>query len=190
MNITRRSFLQAAMPCQSAPRSPTFEALAAPARNQIKITAIKALQTADTGTIVRIETDAGLVGYGPCHGTGPFAREVIKKVEGGRVSNVGLGLAGKDPLAIKVHFHNLFYAYAQRDRPRACVERDRHRVVGSGGEDPERARFQAPGRELPRGDPLYSHCGHTGTSGARKNGATGLRSWWTTPPVSRLSKST
>jgi len=46
-----------------------FEALAAPARGQIKITAIKAIQTADTGTIIRIETDAGLVGYGPA--TGP-----------------------------------------------------------------------------------------------------------------------
>ena len=59
MNITRRSFLQAAMAMPIGASLAHFEALAAPARNQIKITAIKALQTADTGTIVRIETDAG-----------------------------------------------------------------------------------------------------------------------------------
>lgn len=34
---------------------------------------------------------------------------------GGRLPH--LGLIGKDPLAIQVHFHNMFYAYEQRGRP-------------------------------------------------------------------------
>ena len=54
MNITRRSFLQAAVALPIGASLAHFEALAAPARGQIKITAIKALQTADTGTIIRI----------------------------------------------------------------------------------------------------------------------------------------
>ena len=75
MNFTRRNFLQAAVALPIGVSLARFEALAAPARNQIKITALKAVQTGDTGTIIRIETDAGLAGYGSCHGSGPLARE-------------------------------------------------------------------------------------------------------------------
>jgi galactonate dehydratase len=87
---------------------------------------------------------------------------VIKEVEGGRGSNTGLGLAGKDPLAIKVHFHNLFYAYAQRDR---------HVRVLSGIDialwDLAGKILNVPVSKLLGGNfreeiPLYSHCGHTG----------------------------
>ena len=137
-------------------------ALAAPARGQIKITAIKAMQTADTGTIIKIETDAGLVGYGPCHGSGPVAREVLKAGEGGRGSNAGLGLIGKDPLAIKVHFHNLFYAYAQRDRQIRVLSGVDIALWDLAGKI-----LNAPVSKLLGGNfreeiPLYSHCGHTG----------------------------
>ena len=90
-----------------------LEAQAVPARNQIKITHIKAMQTT-TGTRIKIETDAGITGYGPCGGSGPFARAVIAGLEGPRLPH--LGLIGKDPLAIGVHYHNMFYAYPQRGR--------------------------------------------------------------------------
>ncbi|MAE19861.1 hypothetical protein CMK12_13195 [Candidatus Poribacteria bacterium] len=65
-------------------------------------------------TLIKVETDAGLVGYGPCGESGPFARAVLTKLEGSRLPH--LGLVGKDPLAIRVHFHNMFYAYLQRGR--------------------------------------------------------------------------
>ena len=38
------------------------------AANQLKITAIKALELKSGRTLVRVETDAGIHGYGPCHG--------------------------------------------------------------------------------------------------------------------------
>jgi L-alanine-DL-glutamate epimerase-like enolase superfamily enzyme len=79
-----------------------------------KITAIKVLQPQQGATLVRVETDAGVCGYGPCHGTGPFVRAAIAALEGPRLPH--LGLIGKDPLAIDVHFHNMFYAYPQRGR--------------------------------------------------------------------------
>jgi L-alanine-DL-glutamate epimerase-like enolase superfamily enzyme len=78
-----------------------------------KITGIKAMQYGNR-TIIKIETDAGIAGYGPCGTTGPIARAVIAGLEGGRLPH--LGLIGKDPLAIQVHFHNMFYAYPQRGR--------------------------------------------------------------------------
>jgi L-alanine-DL-glutamate epimerase-like enolase superfamily enzyme len=92
----------------------SFDVLAAPARRQVKITAIKALQLKERGTLIRVDTDSGISGYGECGGTGPYARFAIATLEGPRLPH--LGLIGKDPLAIQVHFHNMFYAYAQRGR--------------------------------------------------------------------------
>jgi len=87
---------------------------AASSGGQVKITAINALQPQSGATLIRVETDAGVNGYGPCHGTGPFARAAIAGLEGPRLPH--LGLIGKDPLAIDVHFYNMFYAYPQRGR--------------------------------------------------------------------------
>lgn len=91
-----------------------FEPLAARERNQVKITSIKALQPKQGATLIRVETDAGLVGYGPCWESGPTARSVLASMETGRHQN--LSLIGKDPLAIQVHFQNLFYRVRQRGR--------------------------------------------------------------------------
>jgi L-alanine-DL-glutamate epimerase-like enolase superfamily enzyme len=84
------------------------------AHGQVKITAIKAMQLNDLRTLIKVETDAGIEGYGECHGSGSFARAAIAGLEGPRLPH--LGLIGKDPLAIGVHFHNMFYAYPQRGR--------------------------------------------------------------------------
>ena len=90
-----------------------FEALAAPATGLLKITAIKALELKEGRTLIRVDTDGGISGYGECNEPGPVARSVIAMYNGaGRLPN--LALIGKDPLAIQVHFHNMFYAYAQR----------------------------------------------------------------------------
>ena len=87
---------------------------AASLADSVKITAIKALQPKSGATLIKVETDAGLFGIGPCHGTGPFVRAAIDHLEGPRLPH--LGLIGKDPLTIDVHFHNMFYAYPQRGR--------------------------------------------------------------------------
>ncbi len=113
MEITRRNFFQAALGMPIGASLASYEALAAPARGEVKITGIKAMQTKRLG-LIQLETDAGLVGYGPCGGSGPFARAVIAGLEGGRHPN--LGLIGKDPLAIQVHFQNMFYRVPQRGR--------------------------------------------------------------------------
>ena len=60
------------------------------ARGQVKITAIKALQPERDAPLIKIETDAGISGYGPCHGTGPFVRAVIDRLEGPRLPHLGL----------------------------------------------------------------------------------------------------
>ncbi len=91
-----------------------FDAYADPVRKLVKITAIKALQPRQGATLIRVDTDAGISGFGPCNESGPLARSVINQLQNGRLPH--LGLIGKDPLAIQVHFHNMFYAYPQRGR--------------------------------------------------------------------------
>ena len=99
---------------QRIPALSTSDPQALPTRNGVKITAIKAMQLRDLRTLIKVETDAGISGYGECHSSGPFAREAITALAGPRLPH--LGLIGKDPLAVEVHFHNMFYAYPQRGR--------------------------------------------------------------------------
>jgi galactonate dehydratase len=115
MRITRRNFLRTALAIRGAATFAVYRAMAAPAQALTKITRIQALQLKEGRTLIRIDTDAGLSGYGECNTAGPAARSAIAAYNGaGRLPH--LGLIGKDPLAIQVHFHNMFYAYAQRRR--------------------------------------------------------------------------
>jgi galactonate dehydratase len=115
MRLTRRNFLQTALAMPIGASFACYRALAAPAQGLSKITKIQALQLKEGRTLIRIDTDAGLSGYGECNTAGVVARSVIGAYNGaGRLPN--LALVGKDPLAIQVHFHNMFYAYPQRRR--------------------------------------------------------------------------
>lgn len=81
--------------------------------NDIQITAIKALQPRSGGTkgdttLIRVETNTGEYGIGPCHGTGPFVRAVLARLEGPRLPH--LTLIGKHPLSID--FHGLAFLIA------------------------------------------------------------------------------
>jgi L-alanine-DL-glutamate epimerase-like enolase superfamily enzyme len=115
MQLTRRSLLKTALALPAGVSLPHLEALAAPAQGLVKITAIQAMQLQEGRTLIRIDTDAGISGYGEAGSPGPVARSVIAAYNGGgRLPH--LGLIGKDPLAIQVHFHNMFYAYPQRGR--------------------------------------------------------------------------
>lgn len=86
-------------------RAQAASALSGPGQ---KITAIKAMQTTNrSGTLIKIETDAGICWVWPLPRAGPVARSVIDTLHHGRLPH--LGLIGKDPLDIEVHFHNMFY---------------------------------------------------------------------------------
>ena len=113
--MRRRDLLATALALPVSHLFAPLNALAQPARGAAKITAIKALRIKDAQTLIRIDTDAGISGYGECGTDGNTARAVIAAYNGGgRLPH--LGLIGKDPLAIQVHFHNMFYAYEQRGR--------------------------------------------------------------------------
>jgi hypothetical protein len=73
-----------------------YQALAAPLLGAVKITAVKALQLdfQTDGCLVRIETDAGVTGYGETGVDAKMARARIPQ----------LHLVGGDALAIERHF--------------------------------------------------------------------------------------
>ena len=112
MVVSRRNFFKTALAMPVAASFMGYEALAAAEKGQVKITAIKTIalkeKRGSSRGLVKIETDAGVVGYGPSEG-GPDTRVAI-----GTIANGPDGLIGKDPLSIHVHFHNMFYAHAQR----------------------------------------------------------------------------
>jgi len=114
MSLSRRNLLKTALTMPAGAALAGYEAKAAPVQGQVKITAIKAIalkeKRGSSRGLVKIETDAGLVGYGPSEG-GPETRLAIAMILGGPD-----GLIGKDPLSIKVHFNSMFYLHTQRPR--------------------------------------------------------------------------
>lgn len=140
----------------------TTQAHLSPAdRRQATITDIKAMRLKSGFSIIRIDTDAGVSGYGECGDLdGDLVRaSILTHAKGGaRLSH--LQLIGKDPLDIGVHHHNMFYAYRQRPS---------HMMVCSGL---DMALWDLAGKLL--GQPvhkllggafrsdieLYSHCPH------------------------------
>jgi L-alanine-DL-glutamate epimerase-like enolase superfamily enzyme len=99
MNWSRRNFFKAALLLPAGAYLAKFQAMAAPRAQMVKITAIKTLglDNVNDGCLVRVETDAGLVGYGEAGVTAKMARaqiEYFQKV-----------LIGQDPLEIARHFH-------------------------------------------------------------------------------------
>src|SRR5579872_4663209 len=101
MNWTRRDMLKAALALPAGPWLASYSAWAAPYEKALKITAIKALQLENTGDgcLIRVETDAGVVGYGDAGCTAQMARARIAQMGPRGV------LMGQDPLAIE----RLFY---------------------------------------------------------------------------------
>ncbi len=89
--------------------------LSATDRGQATITDIKALRLDSGFCLVRIDTDAGISGYGECGDLdGDLVRAAILTHGKGGARLPHLQLVGKDPLDIGVHHHNMFYAYRQR----------------------------------------------------------------------------
>jgi len=87
----------------------------------VKITAVRAMRLDDGFCLIRVDTDAGVSGYGECGDLdGDLVRAVIHThaAGGGRLPQ--LGLIVRDPLAIRVHHHNMFTAFPQR-RPHLQV---------------------------------------------------------------------
>ncbi len=99
MKPTRRDLLRLAFGIPAAPWLANFAALAAPATGMVKIRSIRTmgLDNLNDGCLVRIDTDAGLVGYGEAGLPSAAARAHVEILQ--------TALIGQDPLAIARHFY-------------------------------------------------------------------------------------
>ena len=99
--LSRRDLIRLAVALPAAGLFSRYRALAAPNLKRVKITNIRAMaiQNIAGESLIRIDTDSGLTGYGEAGATGPMARA--------RIETMRPLLIGKDPLAIEVHFQNM-----------------------------------------------------------------------------------
>ncbi len=98
---SRREFMKLALALPIGGWMARFRAMAAPMTGIVKITDVKAMAIGSIAgnCLIRIDTDAGLKGYGEAGASGPMARA--------RIETMRRVLIGKDPLAIEVHFHEM-----------------------------------------------------------------------------------
>ena len=98
---SRRDLIRLAVVLPAGTFMTRFHAIAQPYRNKVKITGVQAMALRDIAgnCLIKIQTDAGLTGYGEAGATGPMARARIETMRG--------LLVGRDPLTIEVHFHNM-----------------------------------------------------------------------------------
>jgi L-alanine-DL-glutamate epimerase-like enolase superfamily enzyme len=98
-NLNRRDLLKCALGMPTAAWLAKFRALAAPLSQTVKITAIKTmgLDNVGDGCLIRIDSDAGITGYGEAGLPSAAARE--------RIAMMLPQLIGQDPLAIERHFY-------------------------------------------------------------------------------------
>ncbi|HET8549485.1 MAG TPA: mandelate racemase/muconate lactonizing enzyme family protein [Bryobacteraceae bacterium] len=101
LTLTRRDLLRALVAAPAVASFPRLAAAAEPHRGKVKITQVRAMQIRDIAgnCLIKVDTDAGLAGYGEAGVSGPMARA--------RIAQFRQHLAGQDPLAIERHFHNL-----------------------------------------------------------------------------------
>ena len=184
--MTRRNFLRTALALPAGASLAYYEALAAPAQDQIKITGIKAMQVRDPGTLIKIETDAGISGIGPCGASGPVARDVIRVLHQGRLPH--LGLIGKDPLAIRVHFHNMFYGYPQRGRQMGVLSGIDIALWDAAGKILNKPVSKLLGGDFREELPLYSHCSGSAEFLKKENWKRIVDSWTQDPRGFRAFK--
>lgn len=99
MRLTRRNLIKLAAGIPASAWFANFKSLAATATKMVKITGIRTmgLDNLGDGCLIRIDTDAGLTGYGEAGLPSAAARE--------RIAMMLPQLVGQDPLAIERHFY-------------------------------------------------------------------------------------
>jgi L-alanine-DL-glutamate epimerase-like enolase superfamily enzyme len=149
---SRRNFFGSLMVLPAGLWMSNFNALcgSSSASKQVKITAIKAIQLdfEHDGCLLKIETDAGLVGYGETGVTSNVARAFL------------LGrnfLIGADPLSIGTHFFNMTAPVHPLFAPMALISGIDIALWDLAGKILDQPVYKLLGGPFRKGCPMYSH---------------------------------
>jgi L-alanine-DL-glutamate epimerase-like enolase superfamily enzyme len=170
MDWTRRDFCRAPLALPVGAWLANYMATAAPSTKTVKITAIKTLKLDNVGDgcPVRIETDAGLVGYGESGICSKLARDRIESIE--------RTLIGQDLLAIERHFYmmsSLQYSFVAHIPTISAIDIALWDLAGKTLDKPLYGLLVGPIRAAA---PIYSHGNHVIHSAvAYSGGITGCR---------------
>ena len=149
--MTRRDLIRLAVALPVGTVFSRLRALAQPHRGKVKITAVKAMAIKNIAgnCLIKIETDAGITGYGEAGSTGPMARA--------RIDTMKQMLIGRDPLNIEVHFHNmtsLMHTYMAHIPTISGIDIALWDIAGKITGQPVTVLLGGPFREA---IPMYSH---------------------------------
>jgi L-alanine-DL-glutamate epimerase-like enolase superfamily enzyme len=99
--MNRRTLLRTLVGASAAGLFSRFESFAQAHRGKVKITGVRVMQIKNIAgnSMVKIDTDAGIAGYGEAGASGPMARS--------RIEQIKPMLIGQDPLSIERHFLNM-----------------------------------------------------------------------------------
>lgn len=149
--MTRRTLLKTLLALPAGAWMQRYQAMAAPYTGQVKITAVKAMQVRNIAgnCLIKVETDAGLVGYGEAGSSGPMARA--------RLAQMAPKLIGRDPLSIERHFHEmttLMHTYTSHIPTASGIDMALWDLAGKILDKPVNVLLGGPLRDAIR---MYSH---------------------------------
>lgn len=130
-------------------------------RNQIKITAIKAMQLdfQFDGSLIKVETDAGITGYGEAGVNGKIARDIIDHLDWAlqRPRGGAERLVGGDPLSIERHFYRMIQMYYPLPAPVGTISGIDIALWDLARKILDQPVYKLLGGPFRDGCPLYSH---------------------------------
>lgn len=152
-NYSRRNFLGKLLAIPAGLWFGNYYSLSASARNQVKITAIKAMQLdfQSDGCLIKIETDSGLTGYGEAG--------VNSKIASGHIQQINLQarLIWEDPLSIERHYYRMSSMQHSMMAPMGTISGIDMALWDLAGKILDQPVYKLLGGPFRDGCPMYSH---------------------------------
>lgn len=160
-NYSRRSFLGILTGIPAGVWLNNYLGFSSSVRNQIRITAIKAMQLdfQFDGCLIKIETDAGLCGYGEAGVNSRIAREHIAHLDWAlqRARGGSERLIGSDPLSIERHYYRLTQMNYPMPAPMGTISGIDIALWDLAGKILDQPVYKLLGGPFRDGCPMYSH---------------------------------
>jgi L-alanine-DL-glutamate epimerase-like enolase superfamily enzyme len=160
-NFSRRNFLGKLIAIPGGIWLSNYSAFSSSQRKQVRITSIKAMQLdfQMDGCLIKIETDAGFVGFGEAGVNGKIARDHIEYITQAMEGTWGGGekLIGGDPLSIERHFYRMTSLIHPMMGPLGTISGIDIALWDLSGKILDQPVYRLLGGPFRDGCPMYSH---------------------------------